>query len=83
LDRAETDKEKGAIQKKLDDVLKQLERSVAVYGMISLRADGEKAIVTQKLAKPISNRGSGIFTNLNLGLTDVCDPFPNKPEESS
>jgi hypothetical protein len=55
LDRAETDKEKGAIQKKLDEVLKQLERSVAVYGMISLRTDGEKAIVAQKLEKPISN----------------------------
>jgi beta-lactamase superfamily II metal-dependent hydrolase len=55
LDRAETDKEKGAIQKKLDEVLKQLERSVAIYGMINLRTDGNKAIIAQKLEKPRSN----------------------------
>jgi primase-polymerase (primpol)-like protein len=55
LDRAETDKEKGAIRKKLDEVVQQLERSIAIYGMINLRTDGNKAIIAQKLEKPISN----------------------------
>jgi beta-lactamase superfamily II metal-dependent hydrolase len=55
LDQAETEKEKGAIRKKLDEVVQQLERSIAIYGMINLRTDGNKAIVAQKLEKPISN----------------------------
>lgn len=40
------------IQKKLDE----LERSVAVYGMISLRTDGQRILLAQKLERP---RGNG------------------------
>ena len=47
--RAAVDKQ---IQKKLDE----LERSVAVYGMISLRSDGERILLAQKLERP---RGNG------------------------
>jgi hypothetical protein len=39
----------------LGEVLNQLERSIAIYGMINLRTDGNKAIVAQKLEKPRSN----------------------------
>jgi beta-lactamase superfamily II metal-dependent hydrolase len=54
LDQAETEKEKEAIQKKMDQKMLQLERSIAVYGMINVRTDGEKAIIAQKLERPRS-----------------------------
>lgn len=54
LDEAETETEKVAIRKKLDELLSQLERSIAVYGMINLRTDGNKAIFAQKLEQPRS-----------------------------
>jgi hypothetical protein len=54
LDQAETEKEKEAIQKKMDQKMLQLERSIAVYGMINVRTDGGKAIVAQKLERPRS-----------------------------
>ncbi len=55
FDKAETEKDKKAIQKRLDEVTKTLERSIAVYGMINLRTDGEKVILAQKLEEPKSN----------------------------
>ena len=38
---------------KLKDSDKKLERVVTVYGMINVRADGEKAIIAQKLEKVV------------------------------
>jgi hypothetical protein len=38
----------------LDTEISQLERSIAVYGMINLRTDGEKVVLTQKLEQPRS-----------------------------
>jgi hypothetical protein len=38
---------------KLKDSEKKLERVVTVYGMINVRADGEKAIIAQKLEKVV------------------------------
>jgi hypothetical protein len=32
-----------------------VERSIAIYGLINLRTDGKKAMIAQKLEKPISN----------------------------
>jgi beta-lactamase superfamily II metal-dependent hydrolase len=55
LDLAETESDKEAVRKKLEKKMTQLERSIAVYGMINVRTDGEKAIVAQKLEKPRSN----------------------------
>ena len=55
LDLAETESDKEAIRKKLEKKMAQLERSIAVYGMINVRTDGEKAIVAQKLERPRSN----------------------------
>jgi beta-lactamase superfamily II metal-dependent hydrolase len=40
---------------KIDALLDKLERSIAVYGMINVRTDGERALVAQKLETP---RGS-------------------------
>ena len=38
-----------------EDLVQSLGRSVAVYGMICLRTDGDKALFAQKLEKPASN----------------------------
>ena len=54
LDQAETETEKKAIRKQLDELMKQLERSIAIYGMINLRTDGNKLIFAQKLEQPRS-----------------------------
>ena len=55
LDLAEKESEKEAIRKKLEKKMQELERSIAVYGMINVRTDGEKAMVAQKLERPRSN----------------------------
>lgn len=44
-----TDSAKEKAQKHLDDAMDIIQRSVANYGMISLRTDGEKMIITQRL----------------------------------
>jgi len=54
LDLVETESDKEAIRKKLEKKMAELERSIAVYGMINVRTDGEKAIVAQKLERPRS-----------------------------
>ena len=54
LDLAETESDKEAIRKKLEKKISELERSIAVYGMINVRTDGERAIIAQKLEKPRS-----------------------------
>ena len=51
LDQEETESKKESIQKQMDKELSKLERSIAVYGMISLRTDGEKVILAQKLER--------------------------------
>lgn len=43
--------EKPALQKKLDRLLDQAERNVAVYGLILLRTDGERVVIAQKLER--------------------------------
>ena len=54
LDLAEKESDKEAIRKKLEKKMAELERSIAVYGMINVRTDGEKAIIAQKLERPRS-----------------------------
>jgi hypothetical protein len=51
---AETDEERESAQSALETTLAQLERSVAVYGLINLRTDGEKVLLAQKLERPRS-----------------------------
>ncbi|MCA9468070.1 MAG: hypothetical protein KC643_21865 [Nitrospira sp.] len=44
-------------KKKVDKILDEtLTRSVAIYGMITVRTDGKKAIIAQKLEQPRSNK---------------------------
>ena len=50
----EKESDKEAIRKKLEKKTAELERSIAVYGMINVRTDGEKAIIAQKLERPRS-----------------------------
>lgn len=49
---AETSEERERVQAQIDAVLARLERSVAVYGMITLRTDGERVLLAQKLERP-------------------------------
>lgn len=39
------------LQKKLDGLLNKAERNVAVYGLITLRTDGERVLIAQKLER--------------------------------
>jgi beta-lactamase superfamily II metal-dependent hydrolase len=52
LQEAATESAREAAQAKIDAALGQLERSVAVYGLINLRTDGTRAILAQKLERP-------------------------------
>jgi hypothetical protein len=47
--------------------MQQLERSIAVYGMINVRTDGEKAIVAQKLERR-RRVGKGVISNSSSRL---------------
>lgn len=40
---------KQKVQKKIDDLLETLDRSVAVYGAINLRSDGRRIVMAQKV----------------------------------
>ena len=52
VNTAPTESAREAAQAKLGAALAQLERSVAVYGLINLRTDGVRAILAQKLERP-------------------------------
>jgi beta-lactamase superfamily II metal-dependent hydrolase len=54
---AEGEEARAAIQKKIDEKLAKLERSVAVYGMINLRTDGRRILLAQKLEEPRAGTG--------------------------
>jgi beta-lactamase superfamily II metal-dependent hydrolase len=56
LQEATTETARVAAQKKLDEALATLERSVAVYGLINLRTDGTKALLAQKLERRRPNK---------------------------
>lgn len=49
---AATPAQREAIQKKIDAKLGLIDRSVAVYGMITLRTDGRSVLLAQKLERP-------------------------------
>jgi beta-lactamase superfamily II metal-dependent hydrolase len=53
-DRAATAAQKKAAEKRLDKHLEVIERSVANYGMINVRTDGNRLIVAQRLERPRS-----------------------------
>ncbi len=49
---ATTDAERATARKKIDDLLAQIERSIAVYGAINMRSDGRKILMAQKTERP-------------------------------
>lgn len=46
--------DRPAIQAKIDACLARLERSIAVYGLVNLRTDGNRVLLAQKLERPRS-----------------------------
>jgi beta-lactamase superfamily II metal-dependent hydrolase len=54
IEEAETEAEKRRAREEFEEAVEQLERSVAVYGMICLRTDGHKVLFAQKLERPRS-----------------------------
>jgi beta-lactamase superfamily II metal-dependent hydrolase len=54
IDKEPDPDKKKKLENKLNRLLDQIERTVAVYGMINVRTDGEHAIICQKLEKPRS-----------------------------
>lgn len=50
-DEAETDAARAKAQGRIDAVLASLDRSVAVYGMINCRTDGDRVLMAQKLER--------------------------------
>jgi beta-lactamase superfamily II metal-dependent hydrolase len=55
-EEAITEAARAAAEKALETALATLERSVAVYGLINLRTDGQKALLAQKLERPRPNK---------------------------
>ena len=49
----------AAHRKKLDQLLDKAERNVAVYGLITLRTDGKRALIAQKLERLRPGTGEG------------------------
>lgn len=54
ITEASTEDERDNAQDEFKTAVRQLERSVAVYGMITLRTDGRRVLFAQKLEKPRS-----------------------------
>jgi beta-lactamase superfamily II metal-dependent hydrolase len=52
-----SDAETRDLQKSIEELIERRERAVAVYGMITLRTDGQRMIITQKLEKKRSSTG--------------------------
>jgi beta-lactamase superfamily II metal-dependent hydrolase len=51
--------ERKKLNRLIDTLLDTAERNVAVYGMISLRTDGDRVVIMQKLERPRSSTGEG------------------------
>jgi Metallo-beta-lactamase superfamily len=71
---AATEQQRSAIQKEMDAYR---DRHVAVYGMITLRTDGEKAILAQKLEVP---NGDSKWDIHELVWNDDIDEFEYLPK---
>jgi hypothetical protein len=59
------------LQKSIEELIKRRERSVAVYGMITVRTDGEKMIITQKMEKKRTTTGEKWHIHQFETLDDV------------
>jgi len=52
-----TGSERKKLEREIDKLLNIAERNVAVYGMISVRTDGEQVVIIQKLERPRGSTG--------------------------
>ncbi len=55
IDKEEDAQKKKSLEEKLDELLGNIEKSIAVYGMINVRTDGTNVIICQKLEKARDN----------------------------
>ncbi|HEX8602506.1 MAG TPA: hypothetical protein VF774_07665 [Pseudoduganella sp.] len=58
---AQTDEDRDRAQAKFEAKIAELDRSVAVYGAINLRTDGEKVVLAYKLERSTPTRGWDIY----------------------
>jgi beta-lactamase superfamily II metal-dependent hydrolase len=58
---ATTEAKRATAQKKFDAAVAKLDRSVAVYGAINLRTDGEKVVLAYKLERSTPKKGWDIY----------------------
>ena len=61
LAAATTDEERDRAQFRFESLISKLDRSVAVYGAINLRTDGEKVVLAYKLERSTPTRGWDIY----------------------
>ncbi|MCB1078692.1 MAG: MBL fold metallo-hydrolase [Verrucomicrobiae bacterium] len=61
IDDATDPQKKAAAQKKFDAVVSKLERSIAIYGAINLRTDGERVVMAYKLERSTPSKGWDIY----------------------
>ena len=51
-EKAENDEVKAQLDKKIEKLLENVDRTVTVYGLINVRTDGKRVVIAQKLESP-------------------------------
>lgn len=51
-EKAENEEVKSRLDKKIEKLLENVDRTVTVYGLINVRTDGERVVIAQKLETP-------------------------------
>ena len=51
-EKAESEEVKARLDKKIEKLLENVDRTVTVYGLINVRTDGERVVIAQKLETP-------------------------------
>jgi len=69
LAQTEGPQERASIQAKLADLIAKIDRSVAVYGAINLRTDGNKVVLAYKLERSTPIRGWDIYRLAPEGIS--------------
>lgn len=67
IDAADTAAKKAKAQEAFDKALAKLERSIAVYGAINLRTDGEKVVMAYKVEEPKPSKEWDMYVLEPLG----------------
>jgi beta-lactamase superfamily II metal-dependent hydrolase len=61
IDDADTPEKKAKAQAQFDAALMKLERSIAIYGAINLRCDGERVVMAYKIERPSPKKEWDIY----------------------